>query len=46
MGIDIWGGFPSRYVLEKLGVELRRVYLPLVNEALPPEINVLLSRLE
>ena len=45
-GIGIMGGWPTAYVLEKLGVELRRLYAPFTEEPLPDHLKNLALRLE
>ena len=44
--IGFMGGFPTKYVLEKLGAELRRVYGPVIDEAPPEWMGSLLDRLQ
>jgi hypothetical protein len=39
------GGWPTAYVLEKIGSELRRQYMPLVAEPLPDRLRELAAKL-
>jgi hypothetical protein len=39
------GEVPTKYVLDKLGAELRRVYAPVLDEAPPQPISCLLAQL-
>jgi hypothetical protein len=44
-GIGFMGGWPTAYVLEKLGTELRKHYMPFVREPLPQRLTELVERL-
>jgi hypothetical protein len=44
-GVTFIAGWPTAYVLEKLGVELRRQYMPLVEEPIPAHLKQLAQRL-
>jgi hypothetical protein len=44
-GVGLLGGFPTKYVLDKLGAELRRLYRPVLDEAPPERIATLLTQL-
>jgi hypothetical protein len=44
-GMTFMAGWPTAYVLEKLGVELRRQYMPLIEEPIPAHLKDLAQRL-
>jgi hypothetical protein len=44
-GMTFMAGWPTAYVREKLGVELRRQYMPLIEEPIPAHLNELAQRL-
>jgi hypothetical protein len=39
------GGWPTAYVLGKIGTELRLVYMPLIEEPLPAHLQRLAAKL-
>jgi hypothetical protein len=44
-GLAFWGGFPTKYVLDKLGAQLRDAYVPALDEPLPIEIRALVAQI-
>ena len=44
--IGFMGGWPTAYVLEKIGRELRQVYMAFVREPLPGHLLRLAAKLE
>ena len=43
--IGFLGGWPTRYVLEKIGTELRGQYMPVITQPLPERLQELAARL-